>query len=131
MSTFEDPRRPQLGNDGKYHVKDGDVEVQIDQPGDLSRTITDIDEIKDGVLWERKSATNASDIDKWVEKQVTKKLDSYVDARQYISGHETSPIGLKFTEAGADPAFRAAVEKAVTDMRTKNPDAQILVEWAQ
>ncbi|MFB8280913.1 WXG100-like domain-containing protein [Nocardia colli] len=129
--TFEDPRRPQLGNDGKYHVKEGDVEVQIDQPGDLSRTITDIDEIKDGVLWEHKSATNASDIDKWVEKQVTKKLDSYVDARQYISGHESSPIGLKFTEPGADPAFRTAVEKAVADMRTKYPDARILVEWAQ
>ncbi|WP_107654151.1 WXG100-like domain-containing protein [Nocardia suismassiliense] len=128
---FEDPRRPKLGNDGKYHVKDGDIEVQIDQPGDLSRTITDIDEIKDGVLWEHKSATSASDVDKWVEKQVTKKLDSYVDARQYIAGHENSSIGLKFTNPGADPTFRAAVEKAVSDMRVKHPNAQILVEWAE
>ncbi|WP_280434673.1 hypothetical protein [Nocardia carnea] len=47
-----------------------------------------------------------------------------------IAGHETAPIGLKFTEAGADPQFKAAVEKAVGDLRAKHPDAEIHLEWA-
>ncbi len=128
--TFTDPRRPQLGSDGKYHVSDGDREVQIDDPNDTSRTITDIDEIKDGVLWEEKSATNAADVDKWIAKQVEKKLGSYLDARQYIDGYEQAPIGLRFTSPDADPEFRSAVEAAVENMRTKNPGVQILVEWA-
>ncbi|GEM34269.1 hypothetical protein NN3_52760 [Nocardia neocaledoniensis NBRC 108232] len=92
--TFTDPRRPHLGGDGKYHVSDGDREVQIDDPNDTSRTITDIDEVKNGVLWEEKSATNAADVDKWIAKQVEKKLGSYIDARQYIDGYEQAPIGL-------------------------------------
>ncbi|MGY4102598.1 hypothetical protein ACW2Q0_24015 [Nocardia sp. R16R-3T] len=128
--TFTDPRRPNLGSDGKYHVKDGDREVQIDDPNDTSRTITDIDEVKDGALWEEKSATNAADVDKWTAKQVEKKLGSYLEARQYIDGYEQAPIGLQFTTPGADPEFRSAVEAAVESMRTKNPGVQILVEWA-
>ncbi|MFD3747309.1 hypothetical protein [Nocardia sp. NPDC058633] len=128
--TFTDPRRPHLGSDGKYHVKDGDREVQIDDPNDTSRTLTDIDEVKDGVLWEEKSATNAADVDKWVAKQVEKKLGSYLEARQHIDGYEQAPIGLRFTTPDADPEFRAAVETAVEGMRAKNPGVQILVEWA-
>ncbi|MFC6009461.1 hypothetical protein [Nocardia lasii] len=129
--TFTDPRRPHLGSDGKYHVQEGDREVQIDNPNDTSKTITDIDEVKNGVLWEEKSATNASDVDKWVAKQVEKKLGSYLEARQYIDGYEQAPIGLRFTTPGADPEFRSAVEAAVENMRAKNPGVQILVEWAE
>ncbi|MEV6388865.1 hypothetical protein [Nocardia xishanensis] len=128
--TFTDPRRPHLGSDGKYHVKDGDREVQIDNPNDTSKTITDIDEVKNGVLWEEKSATNAADVDKWIAKQVEKKLGSYIEARQYIDGYEQAPIGLRFTTPGADPNFRAQVEAAVEKMRAENPGVQILVEWA-
>ncbi|WP_459548329.1 hypothetical protein [Nocardia sp. X0981] len=128
--TFEDPKRPQLGSDGKYHVEEGDKDVVIDEPGNLSRTITDIDSVEDGVLWEEKTATNAGNVPKWVEKHVTKKLESYLEAQQYVAGHESSPIGLRFTEAGADPQFKAAVEKAVDDLRAKHPNAEIYLEWA-
>lgn len=128
--TFTDPRRPHLGSDGKYHVQDGDREVQIDNPNDTSKTITDIDEVKNGVLWEEKSATNAADVEKWVAKQVEKKLGSYIEARQYIDGYEQAPIGLRFTTPGVDPGFRAQVEAAVEKMRADNPGVQILVEWA-
>lgn len=128
--TFTDPRRPHLGSDGKYHVQDGDREVQIDNPNDTSKTITDIDEVKNGVLWEEKSATNAADVEKWVAKQVEKKLGSYIEARQYIDGYEQAPIGLRFTTRGVDPGFRAQVEAAVEKMRADNPGVQILVEWA-
>ncbi|MFC4377416.1 hypothetical protein ACFO5K_25380 [Nocardia halotolerans] len=128
--TFNDPRRPQLGSDGKYHVKEGDTEIKIEDPNNLARTITDIDRVENGVLWEEKSAVNAYDIDKWVEKQVEKKMTSYVDARQHIDGYEQAPIGLRFTTPGADPAFRSAVEAAVERTRAKNPGVQILLEWA-
>ncbi|MFF3566805.1 hypothetical protein ACFYXQ_03375 [Nocardia jiangxiensis] len=129
--TFNDPRRPKLGSDGKYHVEDGDTEVQIDDPNDTSRTITDIDKVEDGTLWEEKSATDAGDVQKWVDKQVTKKLGSYIDAREYVDGYENSPIGIEFTKAGADPAFQQAVEKAVQDLRSAHPGVKILVKWAQ
>ncbi|WP_370010973.1 WXG100-like domain-containing protein [Nocardia cyriacigeorgica] len=127
--AFEDPRRPHLGNDGKYHIKDGDTDVQIDDPNDLSRTVTDIDKTKDGVLWEEKSAVGAGDVQKWVDKQVTKKLESYIDAQQYISGYENAPIGLEFTRAGVDPEFKAAVESAVSALRAKHPGVEIMVKW--
>ncbi|MBF6349747.1 hypothetical protein IU448_12050 [Nocardia flavorosea] len=128
--TFDDTKRPQLGSDGKYHVQDGDTEVKIDEPGNLSRTITDIDLVENGVLWEEKSAVSSPNPEKWVEKHVTKKLESFLEARQYIAGHETAPIGLRFTQAGADPQFKAAVEKAVGDLRAKHPDTEIHLEWA-
>ncbi len=104
--------------------------MQIDNPNDTSKTITDIDEVKNGVLWEEKSATNAADVEKWVAKQVEKKLGSYIEARQYIDGYEQAPIGLRFTTPGVDPGFRAQVEAAVEKMRADNPGVQILVEWA-
>jgi hypothetical protein len=129
--TFDDPRRPNLGSDGKYYIKPGDQSVVIDDPADYSRTITDIDNPQDGVLWEEKSATSAGDVDKWVNKQVVKKLEAYIEARQYISGYENAPIGIQFTTPGADPAFRTAVENAVAGLRTKHPGVDIRVEWAQ
>ncbi|MCU1646871.1 MAG: hypothetical protein JWN03_7146 [Nocardia sp.] len=129
--SFDDPKRTQLGSDGKYHIQEGNSEVQIDQPDNLSRTITDIDRVKDGVLWEEKSATDAGNVSKWVDKQVDKKLESYIDARQYINGYEDAPIGLRFTTPGADPSFKTAVENAVADLRSKHPGVTILVQWAQ
>ena len=128
--TFDDPKHPQLASDGKYHVQNGDEEVKIDEPGNLSRTITDIDLVENGILWEEKSAVSSPNPEKWVEKHVTKKMESFLEARQHIAGHETAPIGLRFTQAGADPQFKAAVEKAVGDLRAKHPDAEIHLEWA-
>ncbi|MDF3293277.1 hypothetical protein [Streptomyces silvisoli] len=102
---FPDPKRAYLGTDGKYHIHEGDWSTRIDRPTDLSDTITDIDLVKDGVLWEEKTAVNPiRNIDKWVGIQVGKKLRKYIDARQYIAGYESAPIGIVFT----DPAVNAA-----------------------
>lgn len=131
--TFDDPKRPNLGSDGKYYLRPGDKSVVIDDPKDFSRTITDIDnpDTSTGVLWEEKSATNATDVNKWVDKQVVKKIEAYIEARQHISGYENAPVGIQFTTPGADPAFRAAVENALANLRTKHPGVDIRVEWAQ
>jgi hypothetical protein len=129
--TFPDPKRPNLGSDGKYYIRDGDHDVPIDEPGNLARTITDIDKPQDGTLWEEKSATNAGDVNKWVNKQVVNKMEAYIEARQHIAGYENAPIGIEFTTPGADPAFRAAVDKAIADLRVKHPGVEINVKWAQ
>lgn len=130
---FNDRRRPRLGSDGKYHIRPGlDNDVKIEDPNDMSRTITDIDKVDNGVLWEEKSAINGGqDQDRWIDKQVSTKLDRYVDARQYIAGADNAPIGIEFTTPGADPAFRAAVEQAVADARTRHPGVTFLVKWAE
>lgn len=130
--TFDDPKHPNLGSDGKYYVAEGvDHDVPIDEPGNTGRTITDIDRPQDGVLWEQKSAVNAGDVNRWVNKHITDKIEAYIEARQHIAGYEHAPVGVEFTRAGADPAFRAAVEKAVADLRIKHPDVTILVKWAK
>lgn len=130
--TFDDPRRPNLGSDGKYYINEGvDHDVPIDEPGNVARTITDIDRPEDGVLWEEKSATNASDVDRWVNKQVDNKIEAYIEARQHIAGYEDAPVGIDFTSAGADPAFRAAVEAKIAELRLRHPDVTILVKWAE
>lgn len=127
--TFDDPARPALGSDGKYHLSDGATEVQIDMPGDLGRTITDIDSVENGVLWEEKSATSAGNTEKWVQKQFVNKMEKYIEAQQYIAGFENAPIGVRFTAPGVDPAFRAAVELAAANLREKHPDVTILIDW--
>ncbi|MBF6521416.1 hypothetical protein [Nocardia farcinica] len=50
--TFDDPKRPNLGSDGKYRASEGDSEIQIDDPNNPARTITDIDRIEGGLLRE-------------------------------------------------------------------------------
>ncbi|MFV8142202.1 alpha/beta hydrolase [Mycolicibacterium senegalense] len=127
--TFTDPARPTLGSDGKYHVSEGATEVQIDKPDDLSRTITDIDRIENGVLWEEKSATSAANTEKWVQKQFVNKMEKYIEAQQYITGYENAPIGVRFTTPGVDPGFKAAVESAASALRDKHPDITILIDW--
>jgi hypothetical protein len=102
----------------------------VDDPADPSRTITDIDRIEDGVLWEEKSATGAVNIDKWVAKHIDKKFDSYLEARRHLPGYEEAPIGFKFTEPVADPEFRSAVEDAVDGLRKSHPDVTIRLEWS-
>lgn len=112
---------------------DGDTNYVVDNPDDLSDTVTDIDHIEDGTLWEEKTATGQNpnmDFQKWVDKNVVKKLNSYVRARQYMPGYENAPLGLDFTEPGATPQFQAAVEQAVEQWIAANPGAQVTVRWA-
>ncbi|GAA2608220.1 hypothetical protein SMC26_29165 [Actinomadura fulvescens] len=109
---------------------EGRRDYVVDDPDVPGRTITDIDHIEKGVLWEEKSATNAGDINRWVAKHIDKKFSSYLDARQHLSGYEKAPIGFRFTSSGADPAFRAAVESAVARLRAAHPGEKILLEWS-
>ncbi|WP_396912920.1 hypothetical protein [Mycolicibacterium sp.] len=127
--TFPDPSRPTLGSDDRYHIPEGATDTQIDVPGDLGKTITDIDRVENGVLWEEKSATSAGNPEQWVDKQFVNKMEKYIESQQYIAGMENAPIGIRFTNPGVDPALQAAVEKAAADLRAKHPGVTILIEW--
>ncbi|WP_019432112.1 hypothetical protein [Streptomyces sp. AA0539] len=114
--------------------REGDTDYVVDDPNNWSDTITDIDRIEDGTLWEEKTATGQDprlDADKWTKKHVLKKLDSYVRARSHLQGYENSPIGIHFTEAGATPEFMAAVESSVDAWRSRNPGVEVKVKWSQ
>lgn len=114
--------------------REGDTNYVVDNPENWADTITDIDRIEDGVLWEEKSATGRDprvNVDKWIAKHVFKKLDSYVRARPYMNGFENAPIGISFTEPGATPEFRAAVESGIAEWRAKHPDVDVRVRWAE
>ncbi|MFB7274655.1 DUF6531 domain-containing protein, partial [Streptomyces sp. NPDC056244] len=113
---------------------EGDTNYQVDNPNDLSDTITDIDRIEDGVLWEEKSATGSHpnmNYQRWIEKNVDGKLDAYVRARQYMPGYTNAPIGMSFTAPGATPAFRSAVESAVANWQASNPGIDVRIRWAE
>lgn len=127
--SFPDPSRPMLGSDDRYHIPEGATEIQIDKPGNLGTTITDIDRVENGVLWEEKSATSAGNLEQWVNKQFLNKMEKYIESQQYIAGYEKSPIGIRFTNPGVDPALKAAVEQAAADLRAKHPDATIMIDW--
>lgn len=127
--SFPDSSRPMLGSDDRYHIPDGATEIQIDKPGDLGTTITDIDRVENGVLWEEKSATSAGNPEQWVNKQFVNKMEKYIESQQYIVGLENAPIGIRFTNPGVDPALRAAVEQAAAELRAKHPGVTILVDW--
>lgn len=115
---------------GKPTRLEGRRDHVVDDPAVPGRTITDIDRIEDGVLWEEKSATNAGDIGRWVAKHIDKKFSSYLEARQYMVGYEQAPIGFHFTSSGADSVFRSEVESAVERLRLAYPSEQILLEWS-
>ncbi|MFC9258157.1 hypothetical protein ACFTTZ_42620, partial [Amycolatopsis thailandensis] len=93
------------------------------------RPITDIDRVENGVLWEEKTAIDAQNIPDWVGKHVDKKLNSYLEARKHLQGYENAPIGLRFTQPGATPAFKAAVEKAVDTFRKANTSVRVMLDW--
>jgi hypothetical protein len=100
----------------------------VDDPANPGRTITDIDHVEDGVLWEEKSATWAGDEEAWVDKHVTKKLSSYVEARQHLPGYENAPIGIRFTEPNVQRSLQREVEGAVTKFRQDNPGVDVRLE---
>lgn len=127
MAAAEDET---LGDIGESTRLEGERDYVVDDPADPGRTITDIDHIEKGVLWEEKSATDAQNIDAWVSKHVDGKFARYLEARQHVTGYENAPIGFRFTSPGATPAFRAAVENAVANLRAANPGVRILLEWA-
>ncbi|MEW2413909.1 putative T7SS-secreted protein [Streptomyces sp. NPDC046866] len=111
----------------------GDTNYIVDNPADWSDTITDIDRIENGTFWEEKSATGQNpnmNVQKWTDKHIIKKLDSYLRARSHLEGWEQAPLGIHFVEPGATPAFRAAVESAVDSWRQANPGVTVEVRWS-
>ncbi|MEU1944586.1 putative T7SS-secreted protein [Streptomyces sp. NPDC020125] len=136
--TLSDPLglAPACPADGKSNRErpplEGDTNYIVDNPADWSDTITDIDKIQDGVLWEEKTATGQNPnmkVEPWINKHVFKKLDSYVRARTHLEGWEDAPIGLHFTEQGATPAFKNAVEAGVESWRQSHPGVDVRVRW--
>ena len=112
---------------------EGDTNYVVDNPDDLSDTVTDIDRVEGGTLWEEKTATGQNpnmDTPSWVQKNVVGKLNSYTRARQYLTGYENAPLGLDFTQPGATPEFKAAVEQAVEEWKAANPGVPVTVRWA-
>ena len=91
--------------------------------------ITDIDLIKNGILWENKSAAFAGDIQKLVAKHINQKFASYVEARKHLCGYSDAPIGFLFDAKPADPALASAIEQAVDALRKANPNITILLQW--
>lgn len=122
--------RAKLGSDGKYHLKEGDRNSKIDNPNDLGDTITDIDVIDGGVLWEEKTAVHPNiDPVSWAGKTVGKKLSVYIRARQYIKGYEKAPIGMWFVKSGTTPELRRQVELRLNEFRALHPDVDIRLRW--
>lgn len=68
-------------------------------------------------------------ISKWVAKNVTKKLNAYLRGRPYTEGYEDASFGIDFTEPGATPEFKSAVEKAVKSWEAKN-GVDVEIRWA-
>jgi uncharacterized protein YukE len=122
------PQTPPAPHGGRL---EGQSEIMVNDPTVTGRTITDIDRVEGGVLWEEKSATTAQNIDNWVRKHIDRKFRSYLEARQHLEGYENSPIGFRFTKPGATPDFKAAVQKALDDLRTANPDVDIRLDWGE
>ncbi|MFF4156003.1 hypothetical protein [Streptomyces sp. NPDC001678] len=129
---------PASGEDGLSNrvrpPREGDTNYIVDDPDNLSDTITDIDEIRDGILWEEKTATGQDprvNIPKWIKKHVFKKLDSYIRARTHMAGYEQAPLGLDFVQAGATAEFRAAVESGIQEWMISNPGVEVKVRWAE
>ncbi|HEU5158126.1 MAG TPA: hypothetical protein VFU43_14105 [Streptosporangiaceae bacterium] len=109
---------------------EGRADVVVCDPADPGKTITDIDRVQGGVLWEEKSATWATNIDNWVTGHIRNKFNSYMDARKYLPGYEHAPIGWGFATSNVDPELRSAIESEVGRLRQANPDADIRLEWA-
>lgn len=133
--TFTDKGRPQLGSDGRYHPREGQNKLQIDDPKNLADTITDIDLVQDGVLWENKTATypmNATQQRNWVNKHVGKKIDAYLRARPFVKGYENAPIGIRFEDPAintVNPGIKDLVEQRLKELRAQYPGVDIRLWW--
>jgi hypothetical protein len=128
---------------------EGEKNVKIyDRPGPSGRIeVTDLDHIENGVLWEDKTAVSAGnpnipgdlgDPVAWTDKQVTKKFNSYLDARAngYLEDgspipaeYRNAPIGIRMNTPGVEPGLRTAIETAVDAFRAAHPDVTILLEF--
>jgi uncharacterized protein YukE len=111
----------------------GDTNYQVFDPNDKGLTVTDIDKVSNGTLVEQKSATGDDprmNIPAWVQKNVTEKLNSYYQARQYIPGYENAPFGIDFTQPGATSQFQQAVQQAASQWEAAHPGIPVTISWS-
>lgn len=109
--------------------RSGDTEYLVVDPSDTGTTITDIDRVEDGVLWEEKTAQNSLDNDRWVDKHINQKFDRYVKSRAHLEGYEDAAIGFDFKRGDVDPQFRSDVETAIATLRDNNKGIDIRLRW--
>jgi hypothetical protein len=107
---------------------DGKRQIEVRDPAS-AKLITDIDLVEYGVLWEEKSAVFATDVAKWVSKQITGKFTSYLRARQHLPGYQDAPIGFRFPRKPVDPARERAIIVGIDSLRSTNPGVDIRLEW--
>jgi len=110
--------------------------LQIKDPTNPGRIITDIDKFGPNKLIEEKSATKAinkvtgaDETPAWIQENITAKFARYLEARNYISGFRNAAIEFDFTQPGVDPVFRSAVEAEVGKLRIAHPDVNIVLKW--
>ncbi|MFI0237536.1 hypothetical protein [Streptomyces sp. NPDC016845] len=130
--------RDWLGSDNKYHVPDGAKGVDVyDVASDpmFKERITDIDYVKDGILWEEKSVSYPMDVagqKKWIDKHIPDKVKKYLDARRFVKGYENAPIGFRFDPEAlkSNPGLKKLVEDYMHQMRIKY-DVDIRIWWVE
>ena len=103
--------------------------VEVQDPLDPGRTISEIDRIEDGVLWEEKSAVFANDPVTWTERHITRKFARYLEMRRHLPGLEEAPIGFDFL-VSPDEELRAVVEAAVSTLRLQHPQVTIHLRYS-
>ncbi|MFE4540045.1 hypothetical protein ACFRKB_34080 [Streptomyces scopuliridis] len=128
--------RKRLGSDMRYHLKEGDTEIQIDNPNDLSDTVTDIDLVRGRVLWENKTVTarklTQEQLQKWVDKHVGKKIAGYKRARPFLAGYEDAPVGIRFEDPAIlqiNPGLKDLVAQRMKELKAIHPDLDIRLDW--
>jgi hypothetical protein len=106
------------------------------------KQITDIDEIRDDILWEIKDVYNvralpdpdnpkAVDIATWVADEIRGKLDAYLEARTrppLALEYANAPIGFKFTSPVKLPLANA-IWLEIEQLQVEHPDVEIVIEW--
>jgi hypothetical protein len=106
------------------------------------KQITDIDEIRDDILWEIKDVYSvralpdpnnpkAIDIATWVAAEIRGKLDAYLEARSrppLAREYANAPIGFKFTSPVKLPLANA-IWLEVERLQAEHPDVEIVIEF--
>lgn len=87
-----------------------------------------MDLVEDGVLWEEKSAIDATNIDDWVNDEIYGKFTKYMNMRARLPHYENAPIGWEFSRAIPEGPFRRAVVEAISNLRASTRDVQILLD---
>jgi RHS repeat-associated protein len=131
QSSVGDQAVSQVSQDS-YGPLEGRTNYDVSHPDDPGHTITDIDLFEGHTLWEVKSATWATDPDRWVSENVYDKFARYIEARKYLPAYyREADIGFQFTTTGVQSEFRAAVEGAVAQLRVDNPGVTIHLQWGE